>query len=164
MLKEICLWFHILILAVTIYVRKEEEKAYNALMLEVATLDSLKKAVRVLSIISLFGTFCKFFFIYWQQSEICILKSTLLHIPILVSETGVGGNLCNAFIFSKMFSIFFERFRSNTMFQKRWSNRSTRRPKRGTLHFTNFLKRTPFWSSCRPERGTLHFTNFLSRE
>jgi len=33
--------------AVTIYVRKEEEKAYNALMLEVATLDSLKNAISV---------------------------------------------------------------------------------------------------------------------
>lgn len=43
-------------LAVTIYVRKEEEKAYNALMLETFTLNELKSAV---------SPFEKFEGLYW---------------------------------------------------------------------------------------------------
>lgn len=40
----LCFFFDI---AVTIYVRKEEEKAYNALMLDTLTADALRQAVSI---------------------------------------------------------------------------------------------------------------------
>ena len=39
--------YYLCISAVTIYVRKEEEKVYNALMLENLTMTDLKDAVRI---------------------------------------------------------------------------------------------------------------------